>query len=632
MSFDERTEFVHYHYRVVLGQGRRMKVFTLLIILLSFSLLGCTKSAQPSVLLILTDDLSFSDAPCSTMLENEKQQGLATLCNESVRFTHAYSPSPMAVPTIATIFTGIYPYDHGAQNNGSYLRPEIETIPEKYLERGYRTAFFSGGAPVLRKTGLNQGFEVFDDLVHPTVKKLFRPFKASVDLSLKWINENKGRPFFVTIYAPDLIFTNTLTSDETGELRNFSYESQLEEFNFQLQRLITELKKHNQWDNTHVILAGLNGQTEATRETEISPLNLHSENLQVTLFVKPAGKTRDLGIAWKFDKNISLADIGTTLLDWIGERKRLPIQSPFETFSLKPVFDGKSLNFPNERPILLESAWSTWRYEERIRYGVIRGFNFLINDYPPKQYNTLVDRFETSPLAVNENFYLENSDTFKRLNGISAKAWNTRYPKMALKYKIPFQRWMRNDQTSLLQKDLQSLYADTQDLEVANWLAFAVIQNKDWQTLLRLGMRNENSMWITAASDLLNQELPKNVVPDHCFRLLTKKDLETKDLKTCTDREFIELISWVRADDLRLNPDRQKLNFIRNYWYGRINKTVARANIAMASILDTNPQNSLKPHRSDLALNLEQMKKYRVDLNIELDKLDQSIESTIIED
>lgn len=603
------------------------KQIALSLIVFSLILTGCTRKTQPSVLLIVADDLSFIDTPCSLTEASEKLSGLQTLCNESVRFTHAYTPSTLSTSSLASIFTAQYPYQHHVRDNGNYLPPEVRTASEVFAEKGYRTAFFSGGAPILRKTGLNQGFELFDDQISFSQKQLFRPFRQTSELLLKWLDDiPDGKPLFAVIYAPDLIFTNTLTADETGQIRNFSYESQLAEFDLQLHNLIKELKKRGMWNHLHFVVAGLNGQTSSPRSNEISPLNLHSENTQVALFIKPATQTRDLALSSKMDKNVSLIDLGATLFDWAGEKKAKSSKDIFANDSLAHILPGGQGTLPADRPILIESAWSKWRTEESVRYAVIKGFNFWIHDSKPRVFNTLIDRFEMNPLPVNDNLYLENTDILQRLAAIDAKPWFTRFPKNSLKYKIPFQKWMRNDQAKDLQRALADLYANHQDTDTANWLAYAATQNRDWETLYRLGTKTENTMWTTAAVALLNRPLPKGTLPDHCFLLLSKKPLSMADLKTCADKEYIEFISWVRSDELGLKHEKQKILFVRNYWLNRTTRTVAKANIAMSAILDTSNQNTLRPTRTELALNLPAYKKHRVDLQIELENLDLTAE------
>jgi arylsulfatase A-like enzyme len=78
-------------------------------------------------------------------------------------YTHAISQAPWTLPAFASIFTGLYPAEHGAEYRGSMLRASQVTLAELLREAGYRTLGVSSGAYVTRASGLHQGFEVFDE-------------------------------------------------------------------------------------------------------------------------------------------------------------------------------------------------------------------------------------------------------------------------------------------------------------------------------------------------------------------------------------------------------------------------------------------------------------------------------------
>src|SRR5690606_10347070 len=140
-----------------------MKKNLLLIVLISVFAGSCQwqSETKPSILVIAVDSLSSDFITCFDETES-LNSGFATLCSESVRFTHAFTTSTMSVAALSSVLTAQYPYETSVFNNGSnYLLNEFETIAEVAISKGYRTSLFSGGAPVFRKTGLGQGFEVF---------------------------------------------------------------------------------------------------------------------------------------------------------------------------------------------------------------------------------------------------------------------------------------------------------------------------------------------------------------------------------------------------------------------------------------------------------------------------------------
>ena len=85
---------------------------------------------------------------------------LSRLRGESVVFPAAVAPGSWTVPSHASLFTCLYPWDHGAHSRtGPLLTPGPETIAECLGRAGYATALYSGNAYVQDATGLSRGFE-----------------------------------------------------------------------------------------------------------------------------------------------------------------------------------------------------------------------------------------------------------------------------------------------------------------------------------------------------------------------------------------------------------------------------------------------------------------------------------------
>lgn len=84
---------------------------------------------------------------------------LRRLSAEVVRFDRAIAPGSWTIPSHASLFTGLYPWDHRATyRTGLVLSPKFATIAGFLAGRGYATASFSGNALVQPGTGLTRGF------------------------------------------------------------------------------------------------------------------------------------------------------------------------------------------------------------------------------------------------------------------------------------------------------------------------------------------------------------------------------------------------------------------------------------------------------------------------------------------
>lgn len=594
-----------------------MRNIILLLFLIALSLVqvSCKTNGKKSVLVIAVDGLTTSDVPCGQ--EDNVRSGFQLLCNESIRFTHAFTTSTLSVPAITSLVTGLYPYQHKIHHNGGPgLAAEFETTSEQALKQGYRTSFFSGGAPVFRRTGLNQGVELFDDNIIPSFTNLYRPFKKNADSFRQWLDQEvSGDSFFSVIYVPDLLFVTTETTTELGETRNLSIESQLDELDESLYDLFKNLKKSGQWDATTIILVGLNGHSMGGRPNDPSPLNLHGENTQVALLIKPLQiKKRDEAIHWKIDQNVSLVDIGKTLFELLGQSDIDNDSAPasFPVHSLLKVLKNPNTSWDEERPLLIESGWALWHRAGPLRTAGISGHVLYINDEKPLLYNTLVDRFEVNPLPLLQESILP---TTTKIQGLLLKNQLPSFPHLLpewnAKLSIPFPRWMRADQESALLRDLKRLSSlHPRSLDHLNWTAQIALNQKDWTTLKSLGTKHNVLTWQYVAEKNLNSKPIRP--PDSCFYLLTEKSLETEQLKSCNDPLFLELIDWLRAEDRGLSKEVQRKRFLRSFKNYLLDQQIQRTNIAAGLIWDTSRENIFSPSRTELALSLPEYAKIRI--------------------
>jgi arylsulfatase A-like enzyme len=88
---------------------------------------------------------------------------LDAFCKRSIRFTRASSTSSWTLPAHASLFTGLYPIEHGATQEHTRLDADAVTLAEILGARGYRTYGVSANPMVSRKSGLARGFDSFEE-------------------------------------------------------------------------------------------------------------------------------------------------------------------------------------------------------------------------------------------------------------------------------------------------------------------------------------------------------------------------------------------------------------------------------------------------------------------------------------
>jgi arylsulfatase A-like enzyme len=109
-----------------------------------------------------------------------------SLAREGVTFERAYAPMPTTAPSHATIFTSLYPVQHGVRSNGQQLPDGVETLAERLRNGGFVTAGFTSTRAQWVPTGLGRGFDAFharaiDD------PEVYRRADRTVDAALEWL-------------------------------------------------------------------------------------------------------------------------------------------------------------------------------------------------------------------------------------------------------------------------------------------------------------------------------------------------------------------------------------------------------------------------------------------------------------
>jgi len=116
-------------------------------------------AAAPDVLIVVMDCVRASEFPGGG--PNPVPMPFAgRLQRESVVFPRAVSVAPWTLPSHASIFTGLYPWEHGCHGRGSLrLDPRVGRLASVLGAHGYATASFSGNPIISPYYGLVDGFD-----------------------------------------------------------------------------------------------------------------------------------------------------------------------------------------------------------------------------------------------------------------------------------------------------------------------------------------------------------------------------------------------------------------------------------------------------------------------------------------
>ena len=106
---------------------------------------------------------------------------LDELARRATLFEEAYAPYPSTLVSHMSIFTGLYPREHGVLPPSSVLSPAVETLPEVFQRHGFRTAGFTEGGYVSGRFGFRRGFDVFVSRDRNRDRLVARTFRRALD-------------------------------------------------------------------------------------------------------------------------------------------------------------------------------------------------------------------------------------------------------------------------------------------------------------------------------------------------------------------------------------------------------------------------------------------------------------------
>ncbi len=181
---------------------------------------------------------------------------LDAFAKDAVVYENCWSPSPWTAPSHASLFTGLRVENHGLHRDvASSLPAAPPTLAERLKAAGYATAGFSTNPNVSRVTGLQRGFDLFEQRLRGEMRRLpdmpghhEAPQSAMVgahasaqdlcDAGANWAlgRRAKDKPFllFVNVLEPHLpydppqdvaapLLSPTLPADDVAWARAFQY-------------------------------------------------------------------------------------------------------------------------------------------------------------------------------------------------------------------------------------------------------------------------------------------------------------------------------------------------------------------------------------------------------------------------
>jgi choline-sulfatase len=307
----------------------------------------------PNVVLITVDTLRrdavgvYGSGPITPNLDAFARSGLVYL--------DAVSPLPETAPAHASLLTARAPLRHGVLANGDVLATAIQTIPESFRDHGWATAAVTSSVALTAKTGLNEGFDRYDDAMLPlglgrstpirwltrawmrlgsparTPWLLERDGAAATASALTWIEHHRSGGFFLWIHyfephapydpAPGAtgavdhrarIDDTEWTTAERDTLRA-QYAAEVTRVDAHIGQLLAGLAALGVASGTSVVVVGDHGEALGEHGVDFAHRDLFDEVVRVPLLIRSPNRPPT-----QIAAQVRLCDVGATLLELAG--------------------------------------------------------------------------------------------------------------------------------------------------------------------------------------------------------------------------------------------------------------------------------------------------------------------------
>lgn len=287
-----------------------------------------SETPPPDVYLITIDTLRADHVGCYgyKLVETPALDALAA---DGVRFTQAFTHSPITNTSHITILTGLLPSVHGVTDFGIPLSPQHLTAAELLKKRGYQTAAFIGAVILDSNTlapGLDRGFDFYDNFPAKTDTKerwgrVERRGMEVVDHAEAWFDKHRAGPHFVWVHMYDPHDPYEPPPPFAEKYKDHLYDGEIAYADSAVAHWIAFLKKAGVYDNSIIIVTGDHGEGLGEHGEETHGLFLYDSTLHVPLILKTPGKMAagaHRGTA--IDTEVRTTDILPTILAATGIR------------------------------------------------------------------------------------------------------------------------------------------------------------------------------------------------------------------------------------------------------------------------------------------------------------------------
>ena len=298
----------------------------------------------PNIVVVAVDTLRYDRLSVNGHVRPTSPY-IDALLRGGARFSSTHVVEPLTAPSMSSIFTGLYPHEHGASRNGLRLRPGLPSLPKILARRGYKTSAVVGNWTLRAELlGLDEHFEDYEGVW--SRKRYFG--LANSEATARDLNDDRqplGRrppetdgayPFLLWVHYVEPHNPYRFRDEYAQRLRiggdptpSDRYDTEVAFVDEAIGRLLQDLRAKVPIEDLLVIFVSDHGESLGEHDYWGHGRHLYQPSLHIPLGFYWYGK---IAAGTVIDAPATSLDIPSTVLGLVG----LPVPDTFRGFDFSP--------------------------------------------------------------------------------------------------------------------------------------------------------------------------------------------------------------------------------------------------------------------------------------------------------
>ncbi len=342
--------------------------------MISFAHPGCSAPGDAPVdrVILVTLDTVRADYIGSYGATQAHTPNFDTVAAEGVRFDVAISPTPLTLPSHASLMTALDPPAHGVRHNGIHrLSGEIPTLAGRLRAAGFATAAFVGALVLDARFGLDRGFDVYDDTMSGRLSGRVgyaeRTADAVADAALAWLDRAPER-FFLWLHFYDAHAGYDPPPGFASAFASRPYQGEIAFVDSQFGRVLAGIRSRWPDGGTLLVVTADHGESLGEHGEATHSYSVYDATQRVPLLMSGPGLPRARVVA----EAVRLVDVAPTVIGLAGAEP-LP---EVEGLDLLPLIMGhegdERVAYVETQATRLDYGWSPLLGVRTSRFKYIR--------------------------------------------------------------------------------------------------------------------------------------------------------------------------------------------------------------------------------------------------------------------